>query len=279
MRLLALALATIALLTSAFAETIPVIGQDMYTLLYLWGEGDFAVLDTSESDTVWSVRDSTRPLWTHQRKFVAFPLPTTVADCDCLYIVVRAYNLSLNPWHGQTGISMYLFPQDSTDTTGFSFHPLEYWSHFYTLDSIPYGALYSHRTMEGHDVYFQWTLNRDYPAADEIIMAIAPVDVGDCHLVVDATMYWTTDAVSVPPRGERSPPPQVTIYPNPASDGFSYQGPESRYRLFNLLGQTVSEGTVRPGLWIPMAPHPPGTYFLLIEAREARQTITIRKLR
>jgi len=278
MRFTAALLAAVALLAGVRAETIPVSAREMYTLRYVLQSQQFAVLDTLLSDTVWSVRDSAQPVptWIIQDKFVSFPLPTTVADCDCLYVVVRAYNFSTTV--GRTGISMFLFPRDSTDTTEFAFNGFDYWGHYYTLDSIPYGALYEHRTYEGLDAYFQWTLNRDHPAADEIIMGIEPVHVGDTHLVVDATMYWTADGASVPPRGERSPP-RVTIFPNPASDGFLYQGPECRYRLFNLLGQTVSEGTIRPGFWIPMAPHPPGTYFLLIEARSARQTITIRKLR
>jgi len=205
------ALAALIIACPASASEVIVTGSMIHTLRYTNGPGpQYEVLDTLQNDSVWIIWGDSVHSWNlGQSKLVSFRLPTTTAACDCLYITVTAVDLSLETFHGRTGIGMDLFPRDSTDTTAFQFRPWGSWRFLYTYDSLQYGQTYVHRTYLGLDAYFAYTLDRDYPACRDIIMAIGPSVVGDTHFVITSTMHWFTQALSAadvpdPPPAYRS---------------------------------------------------------------------------
>ncbi|MBU0507319.1 T9SS type A sorting domain-containing protein [bacterium] len=174
---------------------------------------------------------------------------------------------------------MDLHPRDSTDTTSFQFNPWDYWGYYYTYDSLEYGETYVHRTYEGLDTYFAYTLNRDFPACREMVMAIGPAVVGDTHFVITSTLHWFTQALAASEPREQRPAERIAVYPNPFVEGFTYAGPRSRYRIFNILGQTVSEGCVDGLTRINLNSAPSGAYFLLLDDVGQQSLITVRKAR
>ena len=274
-------LATLILSTVLQATEVIVSGEIIHTLRYVTGPGPgFEVQDTLDNDSVWIIWGDESLSWNvGQVQLVLFHLPTPLAVCDCLYITVTATNLSFETFHGRTGIGMNIFPRDSTDTTAFQFTPWGSWGFYYTYDSLEYGQTYVHRTYEGLDTYFAYTLDHDYPACRDLIMAIGPAVVGDTHFVVTSTMHWFTQALSISEPCEHNPSARITIYPNPFADGFVYDGPRSRYRLYNILGQTIQVGNLEQKAHIQLSAIPAGTYFLHIDSQPLPQVITVRKLR
>jgi hypothetical protein len=281
-RLAALVLSAIIVFGIANADTLTVHGEQLYTLHYQWGGSSppqYVPIDTSMSDTIWVRWDSTHWWWMSQMQFVEFHYPTTLAACDCLWFVISAINLSDSSLLGRNGLSMQMNPRDSTDISPFVFYPIRYWAQDFTLDTIPFGTLYEHHTLRGHYTILRNDLRRDYPASNRIILGVE-ANVWNRHVVVDATMYWVVPHESVPEHGERNPPFAVSVYPNPTTDGFSYRGPEARYRVFNILGQTVTEGLLTKNGWVGLANAPPGTYFLKLDNPRAQQPIiTVQKVR
>jgi hypothetical protein len=72
---------------------------------------------------------------------------------------------------------------------------------------------------------------------------------------------------------------QITLYPNPFVEGFFYQGPRSRYRVFNVLGLTVDEGWIENQGRVDLRAVPSGMYFVRLEDVRSAPVLKVRKLR
>ncbi|MBI5058712.1 T9SS type A sorting domain-containing protein [candidate division KSB1 bacterium] len=273
-------LSALTLWGSAFAVEVEVSAEPLYTLVFDTGPGiPYTPLDTTAADTVYTVIDSGYTVWSHQWKFVSFHLPTTVAACDCLYVTVAAVNLSYDPSGGQTGISMDFFPHDSTDTLQFSYFPNTHWGHYYTYDTLRYGDTAVHRTYLNLDTYFRYILNRDYPTCRDLIMAISPTLSNDTHFVLSSTLYWTTQALDAAPEPRpTSPIARITVYPNPFVDSFVYDGPRTRFRIYDILGREIASGFADARSKVSLNNVPAGSYFFRADGSYRSGVIMLRKV-
>jgi hypothetical protein len=153
-----------------------------------------------------------------------------------------------------------------------------YWGYIYTWDSLEYGDTAVHRTTLRLDTYNQYELNRDYPACRDLIMAISPATVGDTHFVLSSTLYWTTQALDAARERPERPAQSITLYPTPFVDSFVYDGPRTRYRIFNVLGQEVTSGLIDRLLRVDLRLFPSGSYFFTLDGPTRVPVITLRKV-
>ncbi len=257
------------------AEILEVVGQPLYTLNYLRVNGVMTDVDTTQSDTVYTVRlsDSSR---VYQIKFVYFLLPSSVVACSSFYVEARSIYLG---HRFRTGLILQFFPLEFGTPSDFVFEHNDFWVQYYTIDTVNTGDSILHRTTEGLDEYNRFTLHRDYPDATFMVLGLRSNYPDDTLRVIDATLYWEIEDVAVrEPR--RAPAGFVySVSPNPLTDGFQYDGPSAEFVLYDLLGRRVESGTLRPQNWQKLDNIPPGTYFLQIDNAIVSHSIRLVKVR
>jgi len=247
----------------------------MYTIEYRWLHLQFTFMDSSQSDTIWSViRGDTDII---RIRFFRFVLPTPPQDCDAYSFEAGAICLS-----GQqpTGISFDLFPRDSTAIDTFCYTgPYTYWGSFYTYQECPLGELVLHHVPPaGTEQYNAWLIAHEFPALGEIIVGLKTLGRNRTHVIDHITLTWTTGLGGV--GGGPSRPQSFSVspcFPNPFNGATTLTVTLARpgpivVTAYNILGrrvETVMQDVLGAGthtiMWRP-SELASGSYILRVRA-------------
>jgi hypothetical protein len=277
------AIAALLLLLAMASQAVPiaVIGEPMYTLRYVWRHGEFALLDTVQSDTVWGFWLTEGGGTMNQERFFRFTLPTPPAECVAWGVEAWTIRLGVD---SMTGVIMQIHPQDAGGTS-FSFQPNQFWGQFPTYHAVPFGELSMHHSSPAVDSYNAWLLTEEHPATSTIIMGVGTYPASHIHLIDHVVLNWDTGSDAEPPPGLSTSFSVAPCYPNPFNSSatlpftLAAPGPTSVV-IYNLLGErlaTLFDGNAAAGpqaaRWSPVGV---GSGVYLVAIRSSGQVATQR---
>lgn len=239
------------------------VGTEYRTYLYTYENSISTLQDSSDSDTVFA--EGTFSSATFQVKVYEFILPQDWQNnfhgfdvhCSAFHIQGDSDYLSLQLYPRETDLPFY-FPGHNT-----------YWGQFGMFaDTVIASESYFTSPVPDTE-HNQVILEQDFPNCQRIYIIVEPLR-NNIFVMDTVSIIWQSGTyVDI---GEARSHVSIQLYPTLFTGAINYEGPTARYSLYNVLGQTVRNGTSAQTM--DFSALPTGVYFFQVEAQQINPVIT-----